>query len=198
MLLPRINELALTALAAAVGDSSRLPPPASDPSLGRDGADGWRLGDAPRGIRAAARRQGVAASSAEDGGGLGSPTAAAVAGSPAAANAAAASPGGGAPSLAVVDAAALTRLRADSHPPGDKDCLHHARPGIMDVWAAVLMSVLDAKWSARGMAAAAQNMRQRVGGGGGDRRGGGSAYSELPRAKRKPHSFHRRPDGGGR
>ena len=46
----------------------------------------------------------------------------------------------------VVDAAELTRLRADSHKPGDADCLHHARPGVMDWWAALLLGALETAW----------------------------------------------------
>ena len=54
--------------------------------------------------------------------------------------------GGGDDALVVVDAAELTRLRADSHKPGDADCLHHARPGVMDWWAALLLGALETAW----------------------------------------------------
>ena len=43
----------------------------------------------------------------------------------------------------LLDAAALTRLRADTHV-GTKDCLHHARPGVLDAWTTLLFGVLEA------------------------------------------------------
>ena len=44
----------------------------------------------------------------------------------------------------LLDAASLTRLRADAHP-GRGDCLHHSRPGVVDFWATLLFADLEVR-----------------------------------------------------